>query len=165
MLSVASRNGASKVCGVESVSHRDIAVSTYNQCWEHLEREDRTDDEDRELLTLAFTSRYHWTHAGGEEQAIVGDWMISRAAAATGDGALALNFARRAYNTARHTDAPDWLTASVHEGLARAYAAVGDVKARDEWYASAAELVDQISDHEMRALIADQLDSVPRPRQ
>ena len=149
---------------MESLNHRDIAVSTYNACWELLENEHRTPDEDRELLTLAFTSRYHWSCVGGRDQTIISNWMISRAAAAAGEGALALNFAHYAYDLAHDTDAPDWLVASVHEGFARAYAAIGDTQARDEWYESAAELADQIVDDEYRALIADQLDSVPRPR-
>ncbi len=112
---------------------------------------------------LAFVSRYHWSFVGSDEQSIVGDWMISRAAAAIGDVAVSLNFAQHAFDAAQDADVPDWLLASVHEGLARAYAATGDVRARDEWYEAAAELVGQISDDESRSVIADQLDSVPRP--
>jgi hypothetical protein len=147
---------------VDDEDHRRIAVASYNRCWELLEGE-RSDDDDRELLMLAFVSRYHWTLVGGEEQAVIGDWMISRAAAAIGDGALSLNFAQHALDVAQDSDVPDWLLASVHEGLARAYAANGDARARDEWYAAAAKLVDQIDDDEWRSLIADQLDSVPPP--
>jgi hypothetical protein len=150
---------------VDSLNHRDVATSTYNGCWELLEKESRTPEEDRELLTLAFASRYHWSFVGGEEEAIISSWMISRAAAAVGDGALAINFAQHAYDLAHDAAAPDWLVASVHEGLARACAAIGKARARDEWYAAATELADQIQDPEYRALIADHLDSVPRPRQ
>jgi hypothetical protein len=152
-----------KIPRVESLNHRDIAVLTYNACWELLENEHRTPEEDRALLTLAFTSRHHWSNVGGEEQTIIANWMISRAAAAVGEGTVALNFAQLAFDLAHDADVPDWLVASVHEGFARAYAAAGDARARDDWYASAIELADQIADDEYRALIADQLDSVPRP--
>jgi hypothetical protein len=160
---IGSRNVFGKVPEVESVNHRDLAASTYNACWEYLEKPDRTADDDRELLTLAFTSRYHWSLASGEEQVIIANWMVSRAAAAVGKAALALDFAQLAYDQAQDADVPDWLIASVHEGLARAFAAAGDTPTRDKWCAAAVELVDRISDDESRELIAEQLASVPRP--
>jgi hypothetical protein len=150
---------------VDGLNHQDIAVSTYNACWGLLEKESRTPDEDRELLTLAFASSYHWSFVGGQEQAIISSWMISRAAAAVGDGALAINFAQHAYDLAHDAAVPDWLIASVHEGLARACAAIGKGRARDEWYAAAIELADRIENQEYRALIADHLDSVPQSHQ
>jgi hypothetical protein len=47
--------------------------------------------------------------------------------------------------------------------LRRGNGALGKISSVE--YAAAAELADQISDHEYRALIADRLDSVSRPRQ
>jgi hypothetical protein len=79
------------------------------------------------------------------------------------DGELSLNSAEHAFHVTQDSDVPDWLLASVHEGLARAYAAKDDVRARDEWYAAASELVDQIHDDESCWLIADHLDGVPGP--
>lgn len=111
-------------------------------------------------MTLALTSRHHWGRQGDDEQAVISTWMVARAATSVGEGALSLNDAQRAFELAQEIDAPGWLVASVHEGLARAYAATDNARARDEWYAAAPDLADQ---KEYRALIADQLDSVPRP--
>jgi hypothetical protein len=91
----------------------------------------------------------------------MGDWMISRAAAATGEGQLALKYARLAYDAAVASDVEDWLLASSAEGIARAYAAIGDIARRDEWLRTSAELVALIADDEDRELIAGQLASVP----
>jgi hypothetical protein len=62
----------------------------------------------------------------------------------------------------REFDAPDWLVASAAEGLARAYAALGNDQERDEWLRSSANLVEAVADDESRELIASQLASVPR---
>ena len=140
--------------------HRRTAAETFNGCWELLENTSRTDENNRELLTLAL--RYHWSRVGAEEQMIMGDWMVSRAAAAIGEAHLAVRFAQRAYDRAQDADVPDWLGASVCEGLARAHAANGDLALRNQWYEAAEDLVERIEDHESKALIADQLDSVPR---
>jgi hypothetical protein len=147
---------------MSEIDHRTIGVETYNRCWDLLERDDRSQDDDFELLALAFTSRYHWSFAGGPEQWTVSDWMVSRAAADIGEGSLALAFALRANSAAQEFDAPDWLIASTAEGLARAYAAFGNEVARDEWIVTALSLVEAIADDEDRDLIASQLASVPR---
>ncbi len=147
---------------MSEIDHRTIGVEAYNRCWDLLERDERNQDDDLELLTLAFTSRYHWSFAGGPEQWTVSDWMVSRAAADIGEGSLSLVFALRANSAVREFDAPDWLVASTAEGLARAYAALGDEDARDEWVNNAEYLVEAIADDEDRDLIAGQLASVPR---
>jgi len=146
---------------VDAPLHREIAVATYNRCWELLERDRRSPDDDAELLTLAFTSRYHWSFVGGLEQTTCADWMVSRAAASQNLGSLAVLYAQRAYEAATTSSVADWLLASTAEGLARAYAASGDQVRRDEWCDIAATLVEAIADPEDRDLIATQLASVP----
>jgi hypothetical protein len=146
---------------VDGAAHRQLGVDTYNRCWELLETENRTTDENLELLRTAFTSRYHWSYVAETPQSIMGDWMISRAAAATGEGHLALNYARLAYDAAVAHGAEDWLLASSAEGVARAYASLGDSDQRDEWFATSEGLVALIVDDESRELIASQLASVP----
>ena len=117
----------------------------------------RNADDDVELLTAAFGSRFHWLSVGAIEQWITSDWMVARAAAATGDGELSLRFAERAHRAAQENAVPDWLVASTAEGVARAYTVTGDVEAFNNWSALAARLVEVIADPEDKALIASQL--------
>ena len=148
--------------GLEKEEHRRIGVKCYNRCWVLLDKETRTLGEDDELVELSFVQHYHWAFAGGEEQLIMANWMVSRAAAATGHDELALRYAELAYQGAQSSTTPDWLRASVAEGMARAYAAHGDESKRDHWYGVAEKLVALIGDREDRELIASQLESVPR---
>jgi len=139
-----------------------LAAQLYNRCWELLE----TPAEQRdavELLTTAFSARYHWLIAGAAEQWIVSDWMVARAAAALGNGDLSLLFARRAHSAAQEGENPDWLVASAAEGVARAYATLGDVEEFNHWSALAARLVGAIADPEDRELIASQLAEIEAP--
>jgi hypothetical protein len=146
---------------VDDAAHHQLGVQTYNRCWALLEAEDRTRDQDLELLRTAFTSRYHWSYVAEAAQAIMGDWMISRAAAEVGEGHLALRYARLAYDAAMANDAEDWLLASSAEGMARAFASLEDGDQRDEWFATSEGLVALIVDDESRELIGSQLASVP----
>ncbi len=141
---------------------RELATQLFNRCWELLEST-RNADDDVELLTAAFGTRFHWLNAGAMEQWIVSDWMVARAAAATGDAGLSLRFAERAHTAAQQNEVPDWLVASTAEGVARAYAAAGDVGAFNNWSALAARLVEVIADPDDRTLIASQLAEIQAP--
>ena len=139
--------------------HRQLAKETYGGTWELLESA-RTPDQDLELLTRAFTSRYHWAVAGGAQEAVVSDWMVSRCLAAVGEGRLSLRFAEAAV-AGLPDDSPAWLRASVEEGLARAHAAVGDAVRREQHLVRAREILATEPDAEDRELIAAQIDDVP----
>jgi hypothetical protein len=141
---------------------RELATQLFNRCWELMESK-RNADDDVELLTAAFSSRFHWHNAGGAEQWIVSDWMVARAASATGDGDLALRFAKRAHSAAQDSNASDWLVASTAEGVARACRVTGDVEEFSNWSALATRLIDVIADPEDKALIASQLSELATP--
>lgn len=123
----------------------------------------RGPDEDAELLTAAFASRFHWSSAGEMQHWIVSDWMVARAAAALGDGGLAIRFAQRAHSAAQESESPDWLVASTAEGVARAYAALGDVEEFNRWAALANRLIEAITDPEDKSLIESQLADIEAP--
>jgi len=140
----------------------ETAAQLFNRCWELLEMT-RDQDGDVELLTAAFSSRYLWLSTGDAEKQIVSDWMVSRAAASIGDGNLAVLFATRAHAKAQESEIPDWLLASSAEGVARAYAAIGDVQSFNHWSALATRLISVIADLEDRNLIAGQLADIAAP--
>lgn len=148
---------------METDDHRRAAAAAYNRCWELLERDQRNDDEDDELLTSAFASKYHWARAGGREELVTSDWMVSRAAGAVGEPALAVRFALCANDAAQEPRTSDWLVASTAEGLARAYAAAGDVERSMVWRTVAERLVERIADEDDRAIIASQVATLPEP--
>jgi hypothetical protein len=145
------------------IDEQALATDLFNRCWELLEQEDRTEDDDVELLTAAFSSRFFWINVGAPEQWIISDWMVARAAGGTGDVDLALLFAQRANDAARDIDVPDWLVASTAEGVARAYSQCGDVEEFSNWSALATRLIDVIADPADKSLIASQLASIPLP--
>ena len=140
---------------------RAIAVASYNRCWDLLDIERRSADDDAELLTCAFTSRYHWFVVGDEQAKIVAEWMVSRAAAAVDEPDLAITFGRRSLALLGRADQPAWLRASVYEGLARAYASAGDEQRRGECLNRAKAELEAEIDPDDRDLIAAQIATVP----
>jgi len=145
------------------LTDRTLATQLFNRCWEILEMESRSTEDDVELITSALTSRYHWLNGGTAEQWIISDWMVSRAAGVVGAFELSLSFARRAHDAAQNGVFPDWLIASTAEGMARAYACAGNADEFGKWDALAGRLVEVIADEEDRALIAGQLAELSSP--
>ena len=144
------------------LNDKEIATQLFNRCWELLEQT-RDQDDDVELLTAAFSSRFHWLSVGDIDTRIISDWMVARAAAALGDGELSILFARRAHAAAQENTVPDWLSASCAEGVARAYAAAGDGAEFNNWSALTARLISAIADPEDKSLIASQFADIEAP--
>lgn len=122
---------------MENAEHRAVAVQTFNRCWDLLEGA-RSPESDRELLMCAFTSRYHWLKVGGPRQFAIADWMVSRAYATAGQGALAIEWAELAQAQTAETE-PAWMRASMYEGLARAHKAAGNTAERERYRELATE--------------------------
>jgi hypothetical protein len=150
---------------MQPADHRALAAGYFNAAWDLIDRADRTAADDRDMMTLAFASRQHWIEAGGTaENLAVADWQVAHTASLAGVADVALMFARAAVERAESADdAPTWLVASVHEGLARAHAAAGDRASYETEAARCRELLAQVDDEGDRALVQSQLDAIPAP--
>lgn len=138
--------------------HRALAISTYSDCWDLLDSV-RSAQDDRNLMTLAFTSRYHWLNAGGPTEWVISDWMVSRCAAAVGEGSLSVTFAKSALAGVAD-DSPAWLRASMYEGMARACVAIGDLDGKVQHIAQARRALASEESQEDRQLIESQIATV-----
>jgi hypothetical protein len=105
--------------------HRKTAVWSFNRTWDYLEKKDRSPEDDRQMLYLAHTSRFHWSLVGTPRNQAVGDWQVSRVYACLNQPSLALQFARASLETCKKNDLVD-LIHTANEAMARAYAVAKD---------------------------------------
>lgn len=138
-----------------------LAAEAYNLAWELMDLDERTPEEEADMLAAAFAQRYHWYAIGKDHHKATGDWQVARALSIAGEGALAIRFAQLAVTRAQTGDGPDFLQASCFEGLARAHAAAGNNEERDRWLERARGALDRIADDDDRELIESQIESVP----
>jgi hypothetical protein len=145
---------------VALTDHRELASRYFNATWDLIDSPERSAQQDRDMVGLAFASRQHWIEAGGTaENLAIADWQVAHAASHAGLPDLALLFAAAAVERATN-DLPDWLRASAHEGLARAYAVAGDRDGYEREAAITRALLETVDNAENRDLIADQLASI-----
>jgi tetratricopeptide (TPR) repeat protein len=148
--------------GPERELHRRMAVRCFNEAWTYLEKKHRTAADDRQMLLLAHTSRFHWGLVGTPQSQSVGDWQISRAYAALGDSRLALAYARSCLMLCREHDLSD-LLGTAYEAMARAYAIAGERSAARAYLQKAREqLATSHLDREAKTIYRAQIEDTER---
>jgi hypothetical protein len=147
--------------GDAAVWHRIFAASEFNEAWDFIDKQDRSEEDEARMLMAAFASRYHWEMVGTDENRVVGDWQIAHVASLLGLESLSLRFARSALDRAVEQGFEGWRLASCHEGMARAHACSGNDAERDRHIKTARRLLDRVDDLEERRLVESQLETVP----
>ena len=140
---------------------RLLAAQLFNETWRLMEQEKRTRPDDDRMVHIAHASRYHWGQVGGPEQFAIGEWQCARVYSVLGRAEPALHHARRCLEIATASAVPDWLIASAHEGLARAYLVAGQRESALASHAAAEAALANVTDAEDRQVVQDDLASLP----
>ena len=144
------------------VDHRQLGVDLYNHTWTLLEKEDRTRDDDDELLNTTHASAYHWSRAAGTgpQNAARSQWQISRVNAVLGRGDAALYHAERCLELCTENGIGDWDLAAAYEAVARAHKVAGNEAEYRRNLELGREALTQIANEEDREHIAEDLEAL-----
>lgn len=136
--------------GLDIVTERQAAIDLFHRTWRYLDLTERSPEHEAAMIACAQASLGLWRRVGAPTQWAIGEWQCSRVYAALGHGEAALQHALRCRDIAEADRVDDFVPASAHEALARAYAVLGDFDAaRDERniaYRMALELDDEDRD-------------------
>jgi hypothetical protein len=121
---------------------RRLAVDLFNRGWTLMETDERTTEQDDELINTAHASAYHWTQVGTPANRARSEWQLSRVYVVLERVEPALHHARRCQEICEaHPEAmEDWDLPYAHEALARAHALAGDADEAGRHAATAREL-------------------------
>ena len=142
--------------------HRQLGVDLYNHTWTLLEKEDRTRDDDDELLNTTHASAYHWSRAAGTgpQNAARSQWQISRVNAVLGRGDAALYHAERCLELCTENGIGDWDLAAAYEAVARAHKVAGNEAEYRRNLELGREALTHIANEEDREHIAEDLEAL-----
>jgi hypothetical protein len=135
-------------------AHLKFAKQINGRTWQLLEKEDRTDAEEREMLHAAHAAQYHWLYAGTGVHWQRGQWLISRVHVALGNVAEAVRHAELCleFTDSYRDEMEDFDFAYAYEGVARANALAGVRDRAANYYALARQAGDEIADDEDREI-------------
>jgi DNA-binding transcriptional MerR regulator len=142
---------------------RRLAATLFNHTWTLLERTDRGQREDDEMLHATHASRHHWGVVGEPVHWARGEWQCSRVYAVLGRAEPALHHARRCLALAEEHGLSLFDVGCGHEALARAYRVAGSTEDVERHLALGYAVADKISDAEERDLLRSDLANVSAP--
>lgn len=141
----------------------DVALAKwcFNRTWDLIEQENRTPEEDEEMLNTAFAARYHWSRSGTPTNFARGEWQIARVYGLLGNPAEALRHSRRCLSITEAARLRDFDLAFALEGMARSLALSGEHEEAHRFAKRAAEAGSAIADDEDRQIFMNDLATLP----
>jgi len=109
-----------------TVNHKQFAVDCFNQTWDLIEKEERSQEERDQMIHAAHASRYHWEFVGTAVNLARGEWLISRVYAVLNRVEPCLYHADRCLKITLGNDLKDFDLAFAYEAMARACNLAGD---------------------------------------
>jgi hypothetical protein len=146
---------------IDPATRRKLAVDLFNHVWTLLERENRTPEQDDEMLHAAHASRYHWGEIGEPVHRSRGEWQCSRVYAVLGRVEPSLWHARRCLAINEAHGIADFDIAAAYEAMARACLVAGDLTEVAAWKAKANAALSGIADPDDREVIEGYLKTLP----
>lgn len=143
--------------------HRWFGIECNNRAWELAEAPARTPEEAQELLHAAHASAWHWNRIGTPLNAARAQMLLGQAHALSGDGQLALQYAKASYAYFTTHESPDWELAFAHAVLANAARAAGEGALHAQHYREAARLGAAIGAAADREIFMRTFDQIPEP--
>lgn len=142
-------------------AHEHFAKSINGRVWKLLQKPDRSQSENDEMLHAAHACTYHWRFAGTAVHQQRGEWLISHVHVVLGHAVEALRHAERCFELtqANKEVMKDFDIAYAFEGLARAHAIMGDEKMAEEFLYLAEQSGNGIADEEDRSIFMNDFDS------
>jgi hypothetical protein len=131
---------------------RQLAVDLFNRAWTLMEADERTPEQDDELINTAHASAYHWAQVGTAANRARSEWQLSRVYTVLGRAEPALHHAARCQAICEATPEAmaDWDLPYAHEALARAHALAGEGDKAGRHAAAARELAAGVAGAEDR---------------
>ena len=128
----------------------DLAIQLFNETWELIDKQNRTEAETITMLHKAHTSCYLWREANKPLNNARGEWQVSRVYSILGEGRLAL--LHGAYSLALCLDngIGDFDLAFGYEAVSRAYKVLGDEALQEEHKQLGLAACESIADNDDR---------------
>jgi DNA-binding transcriptional MerR regulator len=143
-------------------TQRRLAADCFNKAWTLMEKQDRTREDDDEMVHCAHASTYHWDQVGTAANRARGEWQCSRVYAILRRTEPALHHARRCLQLVEATPAEmeEFDLPAAYEALARAHSVAGDVDESRRYVELGREAAAKIVDEDDRNLIEADLATI-----
>lgn len=142
-------------------AERRLAAELFNEVWRLLELENRSTEEDEQMVHAAHASAYHWRRVGKAENFARSEWQCSRVYSVLGRAEPALHHAHRSLELCERNGIGDFDLAFAYEELARAHSLAGDGEQAHHMTGLALAACEHIADPEDKQIVLADLETIP----
>jgi DNA-binding transcriptional MerR regulator len=153
-------DGKETVMGIQAESldpetERRLGADLFNKTWTLMEKTDRTQDDDDEMVHGAHASAYHWRQVGTAANRSRSEWQCSRVYAVLERPVESLRHARRCLEIveANPDEMKDWDLPAAYEAMARAHWIAGDADEAARYAKLGRESTAAVEDADDRAIM------------
>lgn len=140
---------------------RRLGAELFNEVWRLLESDDRSTEQDDQMVHAAHASAYHWRRVGKAENFARSEWQCSRVYSVLGRAEPALHHAHRSLELCERNGIGDFDLAFAYEALARAHALAGDAGQARHMTELAVAACEHIADPEDKQIVLADLETIP----
>jgi len=136
-------------------SHKALSVSCFNECWNYLDKAERSPEDVEDMILLAYASLWHWKQRSDCQPVnlSIGYWQVSRVHAVAGHYQMARLFGDRCLEVSQKESLPPFYVGYAYEALARAELLNADSGLATGYLTAAESQLDLITDKEERGLL------------
>lgn len=147
----------------QEAAHRFYSAECFNAAWRLIDMEQRTPDQDQEMIQLNQASIWHWTQRPDctDKNLSIGYWQASRIYAILGQGDNALRYGHLCLDFSSTDEVGPFYLAYAYEALARAALMTGEEDQMEQSLEKAKGALKQIEDEDERSMVQSDLDTIP----
>ena len=140
--------------------HKQFAIELFNNTWDMLEKNDRSDYDDIRMIHMAHTSLYHWSYVGEAVNMTRGEWLVSRVYCSVGLLESAEYHAHKSLSICLNNNIGDIDLAFAYEAFTRIYALKQHQEDFNKYQALAFEASKQITSINNRDYFIGELEKI-----
>lgn len=140
--------------------HKYFSVHCFNEAWKLIDKQNRTSEENDEMVHYALASLFHWSKRKDctDRHKSIGCWQIARCYALTRNLEQAERYGKLCVKFSEN-EGPFYL-GYAHEALARVHSIDGNADLRNEHLQFAKNLCDKINNKEEKEILLADLKTI-----
>jgi hypothetical protein len=146
----------------QAAAHKYFSANLYNKAWDLIDKEQRTPEDDEQMIRLSHASHFHWTQRPDytTTSASIGYWQTSRIYAILDQAENAMRYGNLCLEASQAEGVPPFFLGYAYEALARAAAVSGNRQEMDDYLDKAKDTAKHIEKVDERKMLVDDLQTI-----
>lgn len=140
--------------------HKVQAIQNFNKTWDFIDLNDRSEEDNLQMVHTAHASRYHWGEVGTPLEFARGEWQISRVYSVLGMFESAFYHGKSSLDYCLKNNIKDFDLAFAYEAVARAYMVGNNHELMEKYLSLAREAAAQIAEKDDRDYLLSEIKTI-----